>query len=1233
MFRLYLVLLNVTFVITGLVPSRYKGDLRSTEYYDSGKIMFVENSNIFFSFMNIIYMNNLCDSRQSFKVMEWETSYSTFRITSAFKMPTPFSGDNCTGHQINIYFVCGTNQIHRYTLIQSNVLHFEELGMICSFWREEESTSKYQPNTWIQLNNLPYNKQTIHPGLIAASRLALFSHYVSSTDVKTGYSLVAANVQHEMAPDLIGPQIYAFGPKDQLSDAFKKSEKLQQNGCYYHNDITSKRKLAEQKNQFFDGWRSNSYSKLWFGENVQFLSISSVNSKYFYIIFTEQDISAPYTAYEGSLSNIGSTITRIGRVCQHDPGSKLSASVLPNGGGVFTTFRKTQLVCRAYSSESIHQEETNHYQSYDKFNGQGNTKKGYFNEQKITNEKSYLEFNRAIAVSEIVPTGDMTDHVFYALMTTIDSISGLYALCAFNLNSVDENLNTDHLIKLKQSNNAYNGLSRMVWRDNNNNNNNKTNSSSTHYSYYKHTSKWTVDVVSPSQMTKEIMRTSKTCPSKSLPDYYSQFATLHPLVGTSVWALNMINALDNQTTTTNKHITLMKQPGKALKVFTMNDLNNETIISKETPIDFTVHWANSVQDNNETDIIYIVTNKNTIYTIETGIKLKQQIVYNQNFKFELNSNRLSTINYFIKTNQNQKFQIMDQFTIIDNNYYIIQSIHKCDISSMLTMNMKFIHPIKKIKNSINANQFNEKLLLKQNKMIHFNPNKIICTTYFLCKNCQLTNKHFCKWNYDNHSCLLNDSSYSQLKLMDSNLYHFCNDHDHEVYVNQLKRYDLLRSFSNESNSNNNILSKKQITKVKYANDELNLVIIRESTPSVINTKTIKYNKHTNNRSHSHHNETDFNYKSLYNHIFNGILILSILIICIPFSMICGYLIGNKNYLKQYAVYNKVKRLLHQHHHQQQHQPNYYRTSSASSFSLFTFHNRYNPYIDLSNDQLEMFHSNCNIHHYHQNYCQCSQKRSQKSINGKNECTYGKNNKGDLMNSQYHCNNMNTTANNNNNNNETVKFLRNSLEKPNTTMHGCFYHHYYNDDQPNETSNEIISNEYSLTPNQQSSTRTTNNIHLYYTTDQHINSIDNCIKSRHIKVNPLIAVNVISENLPHNNRFIPNSTIISSLASTTCLSSLQTSTTTKTTPIAVTMNMFASTTTTTQFTSVSCCTPIQSSRLFQQQFQSSIGFKSPNNYLATNNNNNSDQYYYTYVTMKSSGTAIQHNNNNTFEICE
>ncbi|VDO71334.1 unnamed protein product [Schistosoma mattheei] len=481
-----------------------------------------------------------------------------------------------------------------------------------------------------------------------------------------------------------------------------------------------------------------------------------------------------------------------------------------------------------------------------------------------------------------------------------------------------------------------------------------------------------------------------------------------------------------------------------------------------------------------------------------------------------------------------------------------------------------------------------------------------------------------------------NSSYSQLKSMDSNLYRFCNNdnYDDEVYINQPKRYHLFRSFSNESNTNN-IISKRQITKVKFPNDEL--VIIHEPTPSMINTKTIKYNKHmnANNQSHSNHNETEFNYKSLYNHIFNGILILSILIICIPLSIICGYLIGNRNYLKQYTVYNKVKRLLHHH----QHQPNYYRSSSASSFSSSNFHNRYNPYIDLSNDQLEMFHSNCNEHHYHQNYRQCSQQCLQKTISGRNEYANDKNNKGDFVNSQNHSNNMNTIAaaaaannnnNNNNNNNETVRILQNLLEKRNTTIHGCFYYHYNDDDQSNETSNEIMSNEYILKPNQQSSTRTTNNVHLYYTTDKHTNSIDNYIKSRHIKVNPLIAVSVISENLPHKNTFTRNSTKISSLASTSCFSSLQTSNTT--TSVTVTTNMFASTTITTttittQFTSASCCTPTQSSRLFQQRFQSSVGFKSPNNYLVTNNNN-PNQHYYTYVTMKSSGTAMEHNNDSS-----
>ncbi|CAH8466240.1 unnamed protein product [Schistosoma turkestanicum] len=808
-------------------------------------------------------------------------------------------------------------------------------------------------------------------------------------------------------------------------------------------------------------------------------------------------------------------------------------------------------------------------------------------------------------------------------MTTTDSISGLYALCAFNLNSVDQNLNIDHLIKLKQSNNAHNGLFRMIWRDNNNNNNNEINSSSTYYSFYKYTSKWSVDIVPSSKMTREIMKTSKTCPSESLPDYYSQFATLHPLVGTRVWSLNMIHILENQTTptTTNEHtLLLLKQPGKALNIFTMNDFINET---REIPIDFIVQWANSIHDN---DMIYIATNKKIIFTIETGIKLKQQIVYSQNFKHQFNSNILNTINYFIKTNENKKFQIMDKFKIIIDNNYTIQSLYKCDFSSILSVNMMLNDhsTITYTKNDLNRNKF------AQNKMIPFHPVKIVCDAYFSCKNCQFTNQqHFCKWNDNKHICLLNDSSHSQLKSMDSSLYNFCyneyDDDDEKSYIDQSKQYHRLRGLSDNKLNNNKNLSRRKFKNMKLPNDnddDLNFMLThhQQSTPSMFNMKTLKSDKYITaiNQNHSSNssNETNiiyYHHTTLHHHIFNCIVILSILIICISLSMICGYVIGNRNYFKQY---NKVKRLLlrnqsnyHHHHHHDRSSPSSSASASASasSFSATTSHDHQHPHtIDMFNDdQCDLFHFNCNAYQYHQQHHQHhhhhhrhhhdddknfgqstsnnEQQRLEKHIN-KNENPNSNNNnnnnnnsinndnkKRNLMNSQYHNNktsNLITTFNHKNNNhnsssrnNEMESISENLFKKHyyTTTMHDCFYHHY---NQSNETPNEILSNLYDPIENQQPSSKTTMNniIQLYCTTiDKHRNSsLDYYYRKLKPmkKINSLITTSTTTTstttmNMKSNN--LPqNKTSISSFTSTVCLSSLQQTSTVTTTVTSTTI---------------------------------------------------------------------------------
>ncbi|CAH8464742.1 unnamed protein product [Heterobilharzia americana] len=780
-------------------PCRYKGDLKTSLAYHFGKLMFVENSDLYFSFGNSIYVNSLCESRQSHEVLQWKNPYPAFKITSAFYIPSKTSSsitsENCIGNQMDIYFVCGVNQIRQYPLPQSNTLYFEELGILCSFWKREMS------NKWTLLDKVPFNKQTIHPGLIAASHLASYSNYLYSTNVETGYSLVVANPQHKTTSQLSGPHIYGFGPKCQLYSAYKTTAheyQYQKQENYFY--FTSKQSKSSEKNSFSEGWRSNSYSKLWFGENVQFLLVTNVESKHFYIIFTEQDISAPYTAYEGSLSKIASTITRIGRVCEHDPGLRISASILPNGGGVFTTFRKTRLACRVYSCVHNSKSQRNHC-----FRNQFNNKQHLQdnkNEQVTSSVKNYLEFSQAVAVSEIVPTVDKSDNVFYALMTTVDSISQTYALCAFNLKSVDQSLDIDHLIRLKQTTKTHSGLSRTVWREEN----------ETHSNLF--TSKWTVDVVPPSKMTESIMKASKTCPSQPLPDYYSQFATLHPLVGTSVLALNTIETFENQTTNQNDDRNF-QQPGQALEIFTLSDVEEKEL--HESPISLTIQWDN-LNTSDSSDIIYIVTNKRTILTVETGVSLKKQISM-----AEGNLHHANVKTYFIKKSINQKFRIMDRFKIVDNDYSVV-SIHKCTTSERLSVNM----------GSIQHSAFRSKHFVDNvhYKMLNFHPNKNICETYRSCRKCQSFNDHSCELNVTLNSCLLRHSSYSYLNTMDPNLYHFCTD---ELLTNQPKQ-NSLSHIINKSYSHSNISSERRIDKMKSFNDELKSIITNQSIPSLINTK-------------------------------------------------------------------------------------------------------------------------------------------------------------------------------------------------------------------------------------------------------------------------------------------------------------------------------------------------------------------------------------------------------------
>ncbi|TGZ70895.1 hypothetical protein CRM22_002936 [Opisthorchis felineus] len=133
-------------------------------------------------------------------------------------------------------------------------------------------------------------------------------------------------------------------------------------------------------------------------------------------------------------------VTRIARVCQNDPGQGKAGEFLATNG-VFSTFRKVRLQCRVDHSLGASTDD---------------------NESLGADHSPQLELTRALAVSELVPTDDGRDHVFYAVMTTSDPITRILGICAFSLQSVDEALNRPQVFTW-QTSDSDNWLQRF-WR-------------------------------------------------------------------------------------------------------------------------------------------------------------------------------------------------------------------------------------------------------------------------------------------------------------------------------------------------------------------------------------------------------------------------------------------------------------------------------------------------------------------------------------------------------------------------------------------------------------------------------------------------------------------------------------------------------------------------------------------------------------------------------------------------
>ncbi|KER22120.1 hypothetical protein T265_14941, partial [Opisthorchis viverrini] len=194
-------------------------------------------------------------------------------------------------------------------------------------------------------------------------------------------------------------------------------------------------------NQALHGWLSNSESSLWFGGHVQFHRVAAIGQKYFYVILTEDDVVSASVPTDSQSIFRTVRVTRIARLCQNDPGQGKAGEFLATNG-VFSTFRKIRLQCRVdHSLVGVSADD---------------------NKSFVADHSPQLELTRALAVSELVPTDDGRDHVFYALMTTSDSITGILGICAFSLRSIDEALNRPQVFTW-QTSDSDNWLQRF-WR-------------------------------------------------------------------------------------------------------------------------------------------------------------------------------------------------------------------------------------------------------------------------------------------------------------------------------------------------------------------------------------------------------------------------------------------------------------------------------------------------------------------------------------------------------------------------------------------------------------------------------------------------------------------------------------------------------------------------------------------------------------------------------------------------
>ncbi|KAF8561308.1 hypothetical protein P879_08702 [Paragonimus westermani] len=510
-------------------------------------------------------------------VLSWNSLDPNLCITSAFHVHINREYMPRQTQAGAVRLVCGQTGLNRTELLEDDRLMFD--GMLCSYWYHPVRAI-FQPWTRVHAGSVLWFAlltNTLDSKLLFAAKLLLSKHTLVIVDARTNIGIVVGYLQH-----VVNDKREVMSAKPWLSrfELAERTDRAAQRTATHQTAWTYKDTEIDQT-----GWLSNAESNLWFSDQVQFHQLAAVNEQYFYGVFTEEDILTVSDPTDNLGTRPSRMVTQVVRVCQRDPGQGKAGQFLTTNG-VFTTFRKTRLRCQTSAGRQI------------------STK------MRSSSRLQSLELTRAVAVSEFVTTDNRKDHVFYALMTTSDSVTSVYGLCAFRLSDIDLALNYDRLFTWQSADvPSESWLERFLRNITPFSNPSEGEGSTLRQTTYGKSIGENIRVISQTPMTQAIANASKTCPSTTLPEYFARFATQHPHVASSVLAFAP-NSPDSRS-------------AEALVYFRL-PTTSEHAIEIGNPTSLVVDWSSRSTD---VDKVYIGTGKPIITNFQSTIVIKLMLSF------------------------------------------------------------------------------------------------------------------------------------------------------------------------------------------------------------------------------------------------------------------------------------------------------------------------------------------------------------------------------------------------------------------------------------------------------------------------------------------------------------------------------------------------------------------------------------------------------------------------------